>query len=36
MSRKKPKEKLTTYETVEIIIEAVVATAALITAVKWW
>lgn len=36
MKRKKPKKKLTAYEIVEIIIEAVVAIAALITAIRWW
>lgn len=36
MKRKKTKKKLTAYEITEIIIEAVVAIAALITAIKWW
>lgn len=36
MKRKKPKKKLTAYEITEIIIEAVVAIAALITAIRWW
>lgn len=32
----KAKEKPTAYEIAELIIKAVVATAALITAIKWW
>lgn len=34
MGRKQ--KKPTTYEIVELIIKAVVAAAALITAIKWW
>ena len=30
------KEKPTTFEIAKLIIEAVVAVAALITAIKWW
>ena len=30
------KEKPTAFEIVKLIIEAVVAVAALITAIKWW
>ena len=33
---KKPNKKPTTYEIIELIIEALVAIAALITAIKWW
>lgn len=33
---KKQKEKPTAFEIAELIIEAVVAIAALITVVKWW
>lgn len=37
MSKKKPKkEKLTTYQKLELVIEAVIALAALIEAIKWW
>lgn len=36
MSKKKPNKKPTTYEIVSLIIEAVVAIAALITAFRWW
>lgn len=36
MKRKEPNKKLTAYEIVEIIIEAVLAIAALITAIRWW
>ncbi len=32
----KTKKKLTAYEIAELIIEAVVAISALITAIKWW
>ena len=31
-----PKRKPTKYEIAELVIEAVVATAALITAIRWW
>jgi len=30
------KKKPTTYEIVSLIIEAVIAVATLITAIKWW
>ena len=33
---KKKNKKPTTYEIVELIIEALVAIAALISAIKWW
>lgn len=33
---KKPKKKPTAFEVADLIIKAVVAIAALITAVKWW
>lgn len=33
---KKRKKKPTTFEIAELIIEAIVAIAALITAIKWW
>ncbi len=33
---KKRKEKPTAFEIAELILEAVVAVAALITAIKWW
>lgn len=33
---KKPTEKPTPFEVAELIIKAVVAIAALITAIKWW
>lgn len=33
---KKRKKKPTTFEIAELIIKAIVAIAALITAVKWW
>lgn len=33
---KKPQKKPTTLEIVDIVIKAVVAIAALITAIKWW
>lgn len=36
MKRKEPNKKLTAYEIAEIIIEAVLAAAALITAIRWW
>ena len=35
MGKKKP-QKLTAIEIAEIIIEALTAIAALITAIKWW
>ena len=36
MKRKEQKKKLTAYEITEIIIEAVIAASALITAIRWW
>lgn len=36
MKKKKQKEKPTAFEITELIIKAVVAVAALITAIKWW
>lgn len=36
MKAQKKKEKPTTFEIAELIIEAVVAIAALISAIKWW
>lgn len=36
MKKKKRKEKPTTFEIAELIIKAVVAIAALISAIKWW
>lgn len=33
---KKQNKKPTTFEIVQLIIEAVVAVAALISAIKWW
>lgn len=36
MSKKKKQKKLTAFMITELIIEAIVAIAALITAVKWW
>ena len=36
MKRKKPNKKLTPYEIAELIIEALLAIAALITAIRWW
>lgn len=33
---KKQKEKPTAFEIAELIIKAIVAIAALITAIKWW
>lgn len=33
---KKKNKKPTTYEIIELIIEALVAIAALISAIKWW
>lgn len=32
----KKQKKPTAYQIAELIIEAVVATAALITAIRWW
>lgn len=32
----KPNKKPTTFEIAELIIEAIVALTALITAIKWW
>ena len=36
MKKKKRKEKPTAFEIAELIIKAIVAIAALITAIKWW
>lgn len=37
MSKQKhKKEKLTTYQKVELITKVVIAVAALIQAIKWW
>lgn len=36
MKKKKRKQKPTAFEIAELIIKAVVAIAALITAIKWW
>ncbi len=33
---RKRKKKLTTKEIAEIVLEALVAIAALITAIRWW
>ncbi len=33
---KEPKEKLTTIEIVSLVIEALSAIGALITALRWW
>ena len=33
---KKPNKKPTTYEIIELMLKAVTAIAALITAIKWW
>lgn len=33
---KKPNKKPTTYEIIELILKAITAMAALITAIKWW
>ena len=34
---KKPKQKKpTTYEIIDLILKVVTATAALISAIKWW
>ncbi len=33
---KKPNKKPTTYEILQLIFQALVATAALISAIKWW
>jgi hypothetical protein len=33
---KKPNKKPTTYEIIELILQALVAIAALISAIKWW
>lgn len=33
---KEPKRKPTAFQIAELIIEAVVAVAALITAIRWW
>lgn len=34
--KKRKRKKPTTFEIVELVIKAVVAAAALITAIKWW
>ena len=34
--KKRPKEKPTAVEIVDLIIKAIVAAAALITAIRWW
>lgn len=36
MGNRKRNKKPTTFEIVELIIKALVAIAALITAIKWW
>lgn len=36
MGKKKRNKKLTTKEKAEIIIEAVIALATLIKAIRWW
>lgn len=36
MKKQKRKEKPTAFEIAELIIKAIVAIAALITAIKWW
>ena len=36
MRKLKRKRKPTTFEIAQLIIEAIVAVAALITAIKWW
>ncbi len=36
MKKKKRKEKPTAFEIAELITKAIVAIAALITAIKWW
>ena len=33
---KKKQKKPTTYETIELILKAATAIAALISAIKWW
>ena len=33
---KKPNKKPTTYEIIELILKAITAMAALVTAIKWW
>ena len=33
---KKPTKKPTSFEITDLIIKAIVAAAALITAIKWW
>lgn len=34
--KKSKKKKLTTYEKISLAIEAVIAVAALIEAIRWW
>lgn len=36
MKKRKRKQKPTAFEVIELIIKAIVAIAALITAIKWW
>lgn len=36
MKKQKQKQKPTAFDIAKLIIEAVVAIAALITAIKWW
>lgn len=36
MKNQKRKQKPTAFEITELIIKAIVAIAALITAIKWW
>jgi hypothetical protein len=36
MKIKAKKKKPTTFDVIELIIKAVVAAAALISAIKWW
>lgn len=36
MGKKKPNKKPTTYEIIELVLEAIVALSALLTAIKWW
>lgn len=36
MKKKRRKKKPTAYEIAELIINAIIALAAVITAIKWW
>lgn len=36
MKNQQEKKKPTTYDVIDLIIKAVVALAALISAIKWW